>query len=194
MLAASLIRGNYRPDQVTRTGVISPWNISTRNPVGMVYQVIDAFSSAVRNNGPGIFPNKQVPASTMMQTNSGNNPISTSAQVTTTSPAIPQPFYRNPPAVQAATPGSAGSYVTRDPDGAAVVIATGATGLDPTSQTTQNVINATVMKTPLSNIYPAMMAQRQALARGSAWQVSRAGQDMAREYRPVTSLPFKVGI
>lgn len=188
----SAIRGNYRPDQVTRTGVISPWNIGQRNPVGMVYQVIDAFSNAVRNNGPGIFPNKQVPASTM--TSTGNMPASTGAQATYTPAAIPQPFYRNPPSVQAATPGAAGSYVTRDPDGAAVVVATGATGLAPANGITQTVLNRTVMRTPLSNIYPAMMAARVADARGSAWQVSRAWQDMAREYRPVNPLPFKVGI
>jgi hypothetical protein len=185
------IHGNYRPDQVTRTGVISPWNIARRNPVGMVYQVVDAFSSAVRNNGPGIFPMKQVPASTMT---TNNGPAAAGAQVQVTQQAIPQPFYRNPPAVQAAQAGAAGSYVTRDPDGAAVVIATGATGLDPQNNLYQNVINATVMKTPLSNIFPAMMAQRQALNQGSAWQVSRTGQDMAREYRPINTLPFKVGI
>lgn len=184
------IHGNYRPDAVTRTGVVQPWRIGSRNPVQMVYQVVDAFSSAVRPNGPGIFPMKQVPASTM---NSGNAPATTGAQATYTQAPIPQPFYRNPPSVQAATQGAAGSYVTRDPDGAAVVVATGATGLPPQDQRTQQVLDNSVMKAPLSNVYPSMMAQRVAYNRGSAWQVSRAGQDSARDYRRV-ALPFKVGI
>jgi len=187
----SAIHSHYRPDAVTRTGVIEPWNIGQRNPVGMVYKVIDAFSNAVRNNGPGIFPAKQVPASTM--TSTGNAPVSTSAQATYTRAPLQQPFYRNPPAVQAATSGAAGSYVTRDPNGAAVVVATGATSLPPQNMVTQAVLNRSVMRAPLSNIYPAMMAQRTADNRGSAWQVSRAQQDSAREYRRV-SLPFKVGI
>jgi hypothetical protein len=73
------------------------------------------------------------------------------------------------------------------------VVATGATSLPPQNVVTQAVLNRSVMRAPLSNIYPAMMAQREADNRGSAWQVSRAQQDSARAFRRV-SLPFTVGI
>lgn len=201
----TVIHSHYRPDAVTRTGVIEPWDIARRNPVDMAQQVVDAFTSAVRPNGPGIFPSPAMRAaavSTMTsmpsraQRPQGSGDGTASAQATRTGPngqVIPQPFRRNMLPVQAAPQGAAGSFVVRDPDGAAVVLSTGATTVAPQDNAGAAVQRSTVMRGPLSNVYPTMMAQRQALAVGSPWQIIRARQDSARDYRAVT-LPFKRGI
>lgn len=179
---------HYRPDAITRTSVIEPWNIQKRNPVSMAERVLNTFTRAYTYPGPGLRQAQPRPASQMVPgavgPRNGNGNGSAGAQ----------PFYgRNMPQVPSAGQGQAGTYVTRDPYGNQVMQQTGATALAPTDPLRRPVVNATVMQAPMHNVYGVMREQYQAFKTGSTWAQIRAKQDVSRDYRRVM-LPFNRGL
>jgi hypothetical protein len=182
-----IVHGHYRPDAVTRTSVIEPWNIQKRNPVTMAERVLRAFTRNFTYPGPGLRQAAPRPTSQMTPGAVGNGSNGNGS-------AGAQPFYgKNMPQVPSTTPGAAGSFVVRDPNGNQVMQQTGANAIAPTDPLLRPVVQSTVMMAPMHNVYAVMREQYQALKSGSTWAQIRAAQNVARDYRRVT-LPFKRGL